>query len=250
MTPSAMSRLRYIGRHHMPAGENPQHSHDHAEAVLYLKGQGRVVVDGQSIPFGPGTIVCAGPGVPHLEQARAPYHSLSFGFTETRHGSRLRLCQDGPGEPIGQLVAMLEREYHRKGPHWERLCDEGLSFFLTWIEARGESHGENPWVARVEDLLLGHLTQPGFRLLTALSRLGPSPAHLIRLFSKARGSSPLKYLLHLRVKEAQHLLEVTSLPIHHVARRVGFDDPYYFSRTFRKITGLSPSEARLKKKLR
>jgi AraC-like DNA-binding protein len=32
--------------------------------------------------------------------------------------------------------------------------------------------------------------------------------------------------------------------VHQVARRVGFDDPYYFSRAFRKITGLAPSRAR------
>ncbi len=239
-----MNRIRYIGRHQMPAGENPLHSHEHAEAVLYLKGSGKVVVKGRSIPFTAGTILCTGPGVPHLERATKPYSSMSLGFNETRHGADLRLCQDGPDQPIQKLVVMLEREHHRKGPHWERLCDEGLSFFLTWIEARGESHGENPWVARVEDLLLSHLTRPDFQLLPQLDKLGPSPSHLIRLFKRERGCPPLQYLLKLRIKEAERLLRATRLPVQVVAKRVGFEDPYYFSRAFRKITGRAPSQGR------
>jgi AraC-like DNA-binding protein len=239
-----MARIRYFDRHHMRVRENPLHAHDHDEAVLYLKGRGQLVADGRSIPFARGTIVCCAAGVPHLERTNAPYRSLSIGFTGARHGSRLRMCQDSPGEPLLHLVSMLEREYHRKGPHWERLCDEGLSLFLTWLDARGESPQENHWVARVEDLLLAHLPEPGFRLLPALARLGPSPSHLIRLFTRSRGRSPLQHLLRLRVMEAQHLLSATGMPVHEVARRVGFDDPYYFSRAFRKVMGKAPSRAR------
>ncbi|MBN8218738.1 MAG: helix-turn-helix domain-containing protein [Spirochaetes bacterium] len=237
-------RLRHFDRHHMRVRENPVHAHEYDEAVLYLRGRGLVVADGRAIPFTRGTLVCCASGVPHLERSSAPYQSLSLAFTGSRHGARVRMGQDGPGEPLLHLVSLLELEYRRKGPHWERLCDEGLSLLLTWLEARGESPQENPWVARVEDLLLAGLPEPGFRLLESLAKLGPSPSHLIRLFTKARGRSPLQHLLQLRIREAEHLLTVTQMPVHEVARRVGFDDPYYFSRAFRKISGKAPSLVR------
>lgn len=236
-----MANLRHIGNHHKQERVNPLHHHTYHETVLYLSGEGTVEIEGKTFPFHRGTVMSIAPGIPHLERAAAPYRSLSFGYDRGRGRIAVRHGQDGPGEPLRSLALLMLREYYRKGPHWERLCDEGLALFLTWIETRNEGDGENPWVDRVEHLLLTHLTEPGFRLLPALEKLGPSPSHLIRLFTKARGMSPLQFLLHNRVQEAVHLLEMGHTSVTDVAHRVGFEDPYYFSRTFRKWTGKAPT---------
>ena len=54
----------------------------------------------------------------------------------------------------------------------------------------------------------------------------------------------MQAFLHRKIARACYLLEVSDLPVAEVAQRFGFDDPYYFSRVFRKITGVSPSHYR------
>ena len=58
------------------------------------------------------------------------------------------------------------------------------------------------------------------------------------------GVSPQQYLIDLRLRNARDLLISTDLSISEVARSVGYDDPLYFSRLYRKHYGLSPRESR------
>ena len=66
----------------------------------------------------------------------------------------------------------------------------------------------------------------------------------IRNFKEYTGSTPAQYLLSLRISNAQTLLESTSYNITEIANIVGYDNPLYFSRIFKKQIGMSPSEFR------
>lgn len=55
---------------------------------------------------------------------------------------------------------------------------------------------------------------------------------------------PNKYITKLRIEEAKRLLDSYKSRINDVARQVGFDDPYYFMRKFRRLVGMSPKEYR------
>ena len=74
--------------------------------------------------------------------------------------------------------------------------------------------------------------------------MGFTPAYLTKIFSKYKGTTPLKYLTVLRIREAQRLLADTDLPIREVGFRTGYPDQFHFSKTFRKITERSPSSYR------
>ncbi|HQE93088.1 MAG TPA: helix-turn-helix domain-containing protein [Anaerolineae bacterium] len=74
--------------------------------------------------------------------------------------------------------------------------------------------------------------------------VGVSENHLTRIFGRELGLSPWDYLNRYRIKQAKELLLRTSDSITAVALRVGFDDPAYFSRVFRKQVGISPSAFR------
>jgi len=74
--------------------------------------------------------------------------------------------------------------------------------------------------------------------------VGVSENHLTRIFGRELGLSPWDYLNRYRVKQAGELLLRTSDSITSVALQVGFDDPAYFSRVFRKQVGVSPSAFR------
>ncbi len=75
-----------------------------------------------------------------------------------------------------------------------------------------------------------------------------SPSHFSMKFRKKTSRSPMDYLMHLRIQKACQYLDATKLRINEVAMRIGFEDPYYFSRAFKKIMKTSPVHYRKKPK--
>ncbi|WP_055128139.1 GlxA family transcriptional regulator [Pseudomonas mediterranea] len=68
----------------------------------------------------------------------------------------------------------------------------------------------------------------------------------LRRFRSATGLKPTEYCQHLRVGKAREMLEFTNGTIDHIAWKVGYQDPGAFRATFKKITGLAPSDYRAK----
>lgn len=71
-------------------------------------------------------------------------------------------------------------------------------------------------------------------------------SYLHRLFKKFLNKSPQEYLLSLRIEKAASLITDSELRISDISRSVGYTDPLLFSKTFKKIKELSPSEFRAK----
>ena len=71
-----------------------------------------------------------------------------------------------------------------------------------------------------------------------------SPSRLAHLFTEQTGTSIVKWREEQRMIKAQHLLHTSGAPIYHIARQLGYDDQLYFSRLFKRYTGLNPSEYR------
>jgi YesN/AraC family two-component response regulator len=71
-----------------------------------------------------------------------------------------------------------------------------------------------------------------------------SPSRFCREFKAAFGATFVEYLARHRIQEAKRLLSNRSMSVTDVAAAVGFTDPSYFTRVFRKIAGASPTEYR------
>ena len=63
-------------------------------------------------------------------------------------------------------------------------------------------------------------------------------------FKTAVGTTPMNYILSIRIRNAQILLETTDYNISNIASMVGYENAFYFSRLFKKHKGLSPAEYR------
>lgn len=80
-------------------------------------------------------------------------------------------------------------------------------------------------------------------LQSVCSTFGISQSYLSRLFRKYKGVSFNEYLTQLRIEEAKRIIqENPDMPIKDVALLVGYNDQFYFSRVFRTIVGVPPSE--------
>ena len=88
--------------------------------------------------------------------------------------------------------------------------------------------------------------QENYRRPYSLERLAASfgckPAYLLRLYRKVMGRTPTQDLMRLRIEKAKRLLVGhPHIEVKQVAAAVGYDDPLYFSRVFKKETGFNPS---------
>lgn len=101
-----------------------------------------------------------------------------------------------------------------------------------WLSAVLHRLHENPKVTVAELVQLAHF----------------SPAQFRRLFRTWMGVSPRAYLNRYRLTLSKRLLELTDLPVAHIADQCGFDSASYFSRTFKKAFGIAPSLYRLRLK--
>ncbi|MEM1109748.1 MAG: AraC family transcriptional regulator [Planctomycetota bacterium] len=121
-----------------------------------------------------------------------------------------------------ELMIFLSRQYDRTQ------TTEGRSLLrLGGVIGELENSYDEPWT--VEDMAVAaHL----------------SPSHLVRVFRKATGQTPLNYLIQLRIRQAVRLLEDSDLNITQIAHRVGFTDSNYFARQFRKWMGTTPTQYR------
>lgn len=69
-----------------------------------------------------------------------------------------------------------------------------------------------------------------------------STKHLSRLVKNETGMSPIQYLIHVRIEKAKSMLKNTDAKLNEIARRVGYNDLFYFSNHFKKKVGMSPTE--------
>lgn len=79
-----------------------------------------------------------------------------------------------------------------------------------------------------------------------IERSGLTDRTFTRRFAQATGYKPVEYVQTLRVEEAKQLLETTDVSVEEVSEAVGYEDPSFFRRLFKRVAGVSPAKYRQK----
>jgi transcriptional regulator GlxA family with amidase domain len=108
-------------------------------------------------------------------------------------------------------------------------------------------HGDGA-VLDVQEWLRDHFTVAA-PVEEMVRRSGLAERSFKRRFTKATGYSPIAYVQHLRVEEAKRRLERTDAPIDEISWNVGYEDPAFFRRLFKRITTIPPGAYRRKFRL-
>ena len=107
------------------------------------------------------------------------------------------------------------------------------------------SQKEYPFTARVIHYMRENIQQ-NLTLKELASYFKYSPSHFSALFFGETGVSPMNYFIRLKIQKACEYIELTNMKLNEIATHLGFEDAAYFSRTFTKVMGCSPSAYRKK----
>lgn len=217
-------------------------------------GQGTLRLDRRRHALRPGVIFACAPTTDceiHNDP-RDPMVKYFLGLAGTGVAARLRRCGVPPGG-VRQLAAHAEvtsvledmvREGQRSGALVRKICATLFELLLLKIEDTSSltSHASEP--AREAFLRCKARIDAEAESLSSLEEIaratGVEASSVCRWFRRYQGSSPYQYLLRRKMNlAAEYLVEHGGL-VKEAAQRIGFADPYHFSRAFKAVHGVAP----------
>lgn len=117
------------------------------------------------------------------------------------------------------------------------------NLILEYCQLVHEHHLEkySPTVRKIIHYIQLHLSE-NYSLETLAEYIGISKSYLCKIFKAETGTTIIHYIQLLKVEEAKFLLTVEQIPLSEIAYFLGYTDYSYFSRVFKKVTGLSPMD--------
>ena len=128
-----------------------------------------------------------------------------------------------------------------------RTLQEGEALYLAFLQRIAREHKEQPrystLVTEAIDFAEKNCSRP-VTLMDAARALHVSSGYLSTVFSREYGSSYTDFLIQQRIEKARILLAGGNEKLLEIAEKCGFNDQAYFTRTFKKVTGMSPNDYR------
>lgn len=253
-----------------------EHTHDFCELVIILGGMARHTINGQSHYIKAGDIYVMNPGTSHgfydahdlylcnvmympamLSHARADLKSLpgyqslfvlgSSGGQERTLKCILQVSLKELKHIDAELDLMITELGNRQGGYETRLVARFLDLVVRLSRAyipQKEKQSDTLWrLASTVGYMEQHYCDP-ITLEELATRCGLSRRQFIRLFRENYHSTPIDYVLDLRLARAAALLQSSADPLTHIAMECGFSDSNYFTRLFRRRLGMTPTRYR------
>lgn len=233
----------YIERYRGPRSGNRLLSHQWWEITCTLGGQG-VLTGQRDYRLQPGIVCLIPPGYRHDERAEGDLETIWIGFIA--QGIPLLktpgvICNERVRHGCEELWLLAQRRGDPVGPE----LDAGVATLVAQCLRLRMSVGpaDATLMERAVRHLDEHFAEPIF-VEELARRFGCSAGYFHRQFKCHTGLTPTIYVTQLRIQQARRLLELTNMRVAEVAQAVGYDDPFYFSRVYRKLTGQAPSTRR------
>lgn len=251
--------LRAVGYYPCARGHKVQRTEHSDHLLLYsVGGSGTLEINGLQYPVNRGDAMMLPQGLQHAYRSskRDPWTLYWVHFSGDDANTFWDYLDFNPEQPVRQLGSAA-----RLVADFETLTElRNTSFIDTSF-----THAANQLrqMLALVGLLIARQQQPdeGFDieaihalmqeklhgqldLATLAETAGMSRHGFCRRYKAVTGNSPYQHYLYLKMERACHLLDVSDNSIGDIAEALGYDDPYYFSRVFRKIMGMPPAHYR------
>lgn len=144
-------------------------------------------------------------------------------------------------EKFNKIYTILEKSY--AAPQLEYASILGLNLMASFIYEKVDEIAKNGNKGDLVDSIITYLNQNLHELLRSediAEKFNCSSSYIFALFKKRTGYSLIHYFNLKKIQKACEFLKYTDLSIKEISHKLGFQDPLYFSRIFKKYMGLPP----------
>lgn len=176
----------------------------------------------------------------HFGGDRSSYFNELFGqlisvdrSLDSRTDDRIKL--------FNELLTTLESGFSKENIYYANLCLGCLLASFFYIQAFRSAKGFQSSNSIDKSIFfMQENINKSLKIRDISNYVKLSESHFSRIFRNKTGSSPLDYFINLKMQEGIRLLTNQSLRVKEVAFRLGYNDPFYFTRIFTKHMGSSP----------
>jgi AraC-like DNA-binding protein len=239
--------------HHVKRDHFPGH-----EFILCLKGRGFVRVSGRTHGVGAGDLVWINCQQPHEHGAVAedPWEVYWARIEGPRLEAMCRMLSvnEGPvfgasgGPEAGGIFEEIFERMQGAAPEEPAMIHAAVARLIAFAFRRrqlsGQAREEVPRVLRkpLEWMRLYYFESTRVEHLAGMA--GLSASHFSRLFKATFGTSPIDWLRRERISQAKRRLAESRDSIKQIAEQVGYPDRFFFSKDFKRHTGVTPRQFR------
>ncbi|CAM2079254.1 MULTISPECIES: AraC family transcriptional regulator [Clostridia] len=242
------------------------HFHPFTEIFFITHGNGIMEIDYIDVAVKEGDLIIINPNCPHTEKSSYNYMDqleyIVFGINNLTLANKSlpQLNGETPNPTYYKIMNFnnnknvilyylntLVHEVEEKESNYELACKSILTLFIIYISRNAQSTlliADNPEKLNIECVKIKNYIDSHYSeniTLDILSNLSyVNKFHLVHLFTKQMGISPINYLINRRIEESKNLLTTTNYTIRDISTIVGFSNSSYFSQMFKKFTGYSP----------
>lgn len=224
--------------------------------IVCQGGRGECILKGRRHRLSSGHAIVLPAGVAHRYWAddRDPWRIFWVHFTGRRSADHIAMLGLSPQRPVCWLhdlpsvTEAFEQTYRHTLGGYADVDLFGLSTGLARLLGVCRAAQRSPDMRRrhAEEQVLRtiHYMAENLHRALTLAQLAAvaawSPTHYSMVFRRQTSLSPIEYLLRLKIQRASEQLRTTDELVADIARGLGFADPFYFSRLFRRRVGCSP----------
>lgn len=219
-----------------------------------VAGQGELMMAGQHYSLRPGAIYYYSPVTPQqiVTDPRRPLVKYFVDFCGPRFTRLLKShplarhepCYFASASHIREIFADLQRSGRNTGAHTQNISACLLELLILQAEENALTRDDVESPAQQTYQCCRDLIERRFLELHTLNDVAreshSNAPYMCRLFKRYGAESPYRMLVRLKMRHATDLLNRTPTLIKQVAEATGFQDPYHFSRVFKKTYGVSP----------
>ena len=226
--------------------------------IYCVEGEGWFSVDGRRSTVSANQFFIIPQGTPHAygSNNKQPWtiYWLHFAGTQAQHfiditgkTNSITPCKISRIEDrirlFDEIMQNLEMGYSHENVNYANICLWHLLGSFKYISQFRQIRTFREPDA-VEDTILFMKENVAKKITrhAIAEQCGLSASHFSMIFKAKTGRPPMDYLIYLRIQKSCQLLDATNKRIKEIALTVGYDDPYYFSRIFKKVMGVSPAQ--------
>jgi len=226
--------------------------------VFPLTGKIQFQFNGTPYIFSPGKVVHGGAKMKldqknydntNWEYILVLYRICNTELEETSLSHQHFELSTGQSPRLIELIMRLWHVYNQRGGipmfQTEMLFRDVLNEALLCVVNRQHSCESHTLFERVSTYIHEYYYQ-SLSIASLAEQYNVNRNRLSYVFRKYAGMGPAEYLLNYRINIAQEMLFTSDASVQQIAQTVGIDDPFYFSRVFKKQLGISPTEYRVK----